>query len=151
MLVLNLQGSFCTLPRVPAAGEPCAAGHFHLTAPLHLLLPPDPTVLTGSAKGGREIAFCNWIFSHIWPKSDYIWSSAVTTGLFDLSMYVKINSTHPHPTPPQYILSYLCIRNLFHIFSAERIRFFCLCHNRLILVLDAGKHIPPSTPCTPCT
>lgn len=57
MLVLNLQGSFCTLPRVPAAGEPCAAGHFHLTAPLHLLLPLDPTVLTGSAKEGEKLPF----------------------------------------------------------------------------------------------
>lgn len=97
---------------------------------------------------GREIAFCSWIFNQSWPKSDFIWSSAVSTGLFDLSIYVKINSTHPRPTPPQYILSYLCIRHFFHIFSAEHIRFFCVCHNRLKLVSDARKHIPPSSPCT---
>lgn len=57
----------------------------------------------------------------------------------------------PH-TPTPHPLSTFCLIFALGIssvlFSAEHIRFFCLYHSRLKLVSDAGKHIPPSIPCT---
>lgn len=66
-------------------------------------------------QGEGGIAFCNWIFSPIWQKSDYIWTNALMTGLLDLRMYVRMDSPPPH----QYILSYHCVRDFFCVFSAE--------------------------------
>lgn len=134
---MNLQGSFYTFPWVPAAGQPWAAWHFHLAASLGLLLPPDPTLQTCSAKGEREIAFCNWIFSQIWPKSDYIWMSALITGLFDLRIYLKMD---PPPPSVHFVLS-LHLECLLCIFCWA-LWFFCLRYNRLKLVLDAGRIFP---------
>lgn len=126
---------------MPAAGQHCAAWHFHLAAPLCLLLPRDATLQTCSTKKRAKLPFVTGF-------SDYIWTSTWITALFYLCMSVKMDF-FPHLC--QYIPSYLCIRNFFCIFSAE------LAHSLVCATIDwnwsqmQGDMFPPSTSRTPCT
>lgn len=109
--VLNLQGSFYTVPQVPAARQHCAAWHFHLAAPLCLLLPWDATLQTCSTKKRVKLPFVTGF-------SDYIWTSTWITALFYLCMYVKMDFFFPTFVSTFHLTFALGISSVYFLLSS---------------------------------